>query len=203
DHASGVNAIHALSYLIPKVEAITDYANGITASVGIVSGGTAKNTVPEQAEITIDTRFETAAAAAEVVAKLEALVADPFAGCQGFPARLRSATFELVGGVTRPPMEPSAGNQALRRAYEPHASAAGLKIGAAPLQGGGSDANLLAGLGVACIDGLGPYGKYYHRVQEWSSLTSLRQRTQALASYLAAELEGLSANGPRNREQAV
>ncbi len=187
DHAAGVNAIHALTYLVHKVEALTDYAGGVTANVGLISGGTAKNTVPEQAQMTIDTRFVTTASADEVVAKIEAMLADPFAGCSGFPERLRRTKFVLEGGVTRPPMEPTPGNEALRKAYEAHALATGLKGGAAPLQGGGSDANILAGLGVPCIDGLGPYGKFFHRVQEWSSLTSLRQRTQALASFLAQQ----------------
>ncbi len=192
DHAAGINAIHALTYLVPRVEALTNYETGVTANVGLISGGTAKNTVPEQAQMTIDTRFETAAAADEVVAKLRAMVADPFAGASDVVERLRQAKFELSGGVTRPPMEPTPGNHKLREAYEPHAIAAGLKVGAAPLQGGGSDANLLAGLGVPCIDGLGPYGQYFHRVQEWSSLSSLLRRTQALASFLGQQLAQMS-----------
>ena len=95
--------------------------------------------------------------------------------------------FELVGGITRPPMEATHATQELRARYERHAAAVGLQIGEAPLQGGGSDANLLAARGVPCIDGLGPAGRHYHRVDEWSSLDSLRRRTQALALFLAEE----------------
>ncbi len=57
-------------------------------------------------------------------------------------------------------------------------------MGEAPLQGGGSDANLLAANGVPVIDGLGPFGKHFHKVEEWSSLSSLQKRTEALASFL-------------------
>jgi acetylornithine deacetylase/succinyl-diaminopimelate desuccinylase-like protein len=78
-------------------------------------------------------------------------------------------------------------SQRLRLAYEPYAAAMGLQVGEAKLQGGGSDANLLVALGVPCIDGLGPFGEFFHQVTEWCSLTSLRRRTAALAWFLAEQ----------------
>lgn len=185
NHAAGVNAIHALALLIDGIEAMTDYARGVTLNVGTIEGGTAKNTVPEAARIQVDARFERVADAERVEAALRALARDPFAGVPHAPARLRSATIEVSGGVTRPPMEASPATQRLRAAYEPYAAAAGLQVGECPLQGGGSDANLLAAAGVPCIDGLGPYGQFFHETREWSSLTSLRRRTAALAWFLA------------------
>jgi len=187
DHRSGVNAIHALALLIPGIEAMTDYERGLTLSVGLVSGGTAKNTVPDRASCTIDARFETVADADAVVERLRGLTRDPFAGIEGVPERLRQIRVEVEGGVTRPPMEATPASQRLRLRYEAHAAAAGLGGGEAPRQGGGSDANLLAARGVPCIDGLGPAGQFFHRVEEWSSLESLRRRTQALATFLACE----------------
>lgn len=183
-HEDGISAIHAVALLIPRVEALTDYARGVTVSVGLIEGGTAKNTVPEEASFVIDTRFERVSDAEEVVAKLEALVARPFEGLEGVPDKLHQVEMRLEGQVTRPPMEPTPVSQALRLRYEAHAAACGLKVGEAPLQGGGSDANLLAAAGVPCIDGLGPWGRHFHKVQEWSSLDSLRRRTAALARYL-------------------
>lgn len=187
DHASGVNAIAALCHLVPRIEALTDYDRAITANVGLIEGGTAKNTVPEHASCVIDTRFETLADADAVKASLQALAAAPWDA--SVPQRLRAATVVLGGEITRPPMEPSAASQALRRRYEAHAAAAGLGVGEAPRQGGGSDANLLAAHGVPCIDGLGPFGKCFHKPQEWSSLSSLRLRTAALACFLAASVD--------------
>jgi len=189
-HAEGVSAIAVLSRLVLAAEAITDYARGITVNVGIIEGGTAKNTVPDHARCVIDARFLTVADAEEVVARMQALAADPFAGQAHVPERLREATVELRGGIARPPMEVQPGTQALRLRYERHAAAAGLAVGEAPRQGGGSDANLLAAHGVPCIDGLGPAGAHFHNPQEWSRLSSLRQRTQALASMLAEDAAG-------------
>jgi glutamate carboxypeptidase len=187
DHKAGVNAIHALALLVLRIEAMTDYARGVTLNVGTIEGGTAKNTVPERASCQIDARFETVADSERVTAALQALCADPFAGMNDVPERLRGVRVELTGGVTRPPMEPIAASQALRLRYEPYAAALGLQVGEAKLQGGGSDANLLVALGVPCIDGLGPYGEFFHQTTEWCSLTSLRRRTAALAWFLAEQ----------------
>ena len=189
DHRAGINAIHALALMVGRIEAMTDYGRGVTLNVGLIEGGTAKNTVPERASCQIDARFETVADAEQVGAALQSLARDPFAGMDPalVPERLRGVRVELSGGVTRPPMEPIAASQQLRLAYEPYASAQGLQVGEAKLQGGGSDANLLVALGVPCIDGLGPYGDFFHQVTECCSLTSLRRRTAALAWFLAEQ----------------
>ena len=184
-HREGLNAIHALALMIPTIEALTDYNAGVTVNVGLMSGGTAKNTVPEQAECTIDCRFETKADGEMLHQKLKALCDEPFAAGVA-PDKLKDVRFTLSGGISRPPMEKSAQSDSLRQEYEFFAQQAGLKIGEAPLQGGGSDANLLSAFGVPSIDGLGPFGKHFHKVQEWSSLESLRKRTVALCWYLAA-----------------
>jgi glutamate carboxypeptidase len=178
-HAEGRNAIHALALAIPRLAAITDYARGITVNVGLVSGGTSKNTVPDAAHADIDLRFERPEDGDALVAKLtEALDIDRSGPLEG-------TTLALEGRIARPPMAPSEASTTLRLAYEEHAAAAGLGVGEAPLQGGGSDANLIAARGTPCIDGLGPFGKRFHSVEEWSSLDSLRRRTQALACFLA------------------
>jgi len=186
EHANGVNAIHALALLIPEVEALTNYERGTTVNVGLVEGGTAKNTVPGQASCTIDVRVTTMTEAEHVTQTLQQLNANPFANTATLPERFQSVRCELQGGIMRPPMEATPQNQQLRKRYEAFAKTQRLSVGEAPLQGGGSDANLLAACGVATIDGLGPYGKFLHSPKEWSSLSSLCQRTKALACFLAS-----------------
>lgn len=179
-HADGINAIHALALLVPQVEALTDYDAGTTVNVGLIEGGTARNTIPDRAQCTIDARFVTAEASARLLEGLEAL-----SEAGALPERLRAARIEVDAAVKRPPMETTPAMKALAERYGGHARAVGLAAGPAPLQGGGSDANLLAAAGVPCIDGLGPYGKHFHRRDEWCDLDSLRRRTQALATFLA------------------
>lgn len=188
-HAEGVNAIHALSLVIPRVEALTDYARGLTLNVGLVEGGTAKNTIPDEASCQVDVRFERGEDVERVEAFFASLQRAPFEGVDErlLNDRVRKASLEVTGGVSRPPMEATEATQRLRLRYEAHARAAGLKTGECPLQGGGSDANLLAARGVPVIDGLGPWGKHFHKVEEHSSLESLRRKTQALAAFLLEE----------------
>lgn len=184
-HGEGVNAIHGLSLLVPRIEGLTDEARGVSLNVGLFRGGTAKNTVPDHATIEIDGRFVRGEDGPWLLDTLAAIVADPFEGREPSPPRLRALRFALGGGITRPPMEPTERTQALRAAYEARAAAAGLGVGEAPLQGGGSDACLLAAAGVPSLDGLGPYGRHFHDRKEWCSLESLRRRTEALATFLA------------------
>ena len=183
-HEDGVSAIHALSLIIQKVEAFTDYAAGTTVNVGLVKGGTSKNTVPESAECGIDIRVTSREAGERVMAALENIASDPFGGSDVYPPKLGKVGVQLENVLFRPPMESTPASKSLRETYETFAQREGLGTGAAPLQGGGSDANLLSANGVPCIDGLGPYGKFMHSPKEWSSLESLRKKTRALAGFL-------------------
>ncbi|MBX3270130.1 MAG: M20/M25/M40 family metallo-hydrolase [Sandaracinaceae bacterium] len=178
-HADGVNAIAALAEVIGRVEAATDYARGITFNVGLVEGGTSTNTVPERARCRVDARFAAPEDGAQLEASLRAAIAAPRTG------RLAQAHLTLEGGVNRPAMAPTAASRALAARYALHAAASGLGTGEAPLQGGGSDANLLAAHGVPVIDGLGPAGAGAHQRAERCSLPSLARKTDALARFLA------------------
>jgi glutamate carboxypeptidase len=183
-HEKGVNAIHALSLLIPQIEALTDYEKGVTVNVGLMNGGTSKNTVPPNASCTIDARFLTTADAEAFEDKLQALVEKPLGN-----ERLKDANFRVSGNVTRPPMETTDEIQALCARYGEHAKSVGLGSGQAPRQGGFSDSNLIAALGIPTVDGLGPWGEGAHSVDEWCSLKSLLKRTQALALFVAEEAQ--------------
>ncbi|MGF1467705.1 MAG: M20/M25/M40 family metallo-hydrolase [Sandaracinaceae bacterium] len=186
-HAEGVSAIHGLSLIVPRLEAITDPGRGVTVNVGLVEGGTAKNTVPDRARAEVDARFVDPADGPPLEAAVRSAVQAPWP--PDAPAQLARLEVRRTGGITRPPMTATVGSQALRRRYEAHAAAVGLRTGEAPRQGGGSDANLLSGAGVPSIDGLGPYGRHFHRTDEWSSLDSLRRRTAALARFLHEEAQ--------------
>lgn len=181
-HADGVNAIEALALVLPKVGELTDYDRGLTFNVGLVRGGSSANTVPAEARCDIDSRLIDPADDPRGVAALERVVAEA-----ELPARLAGATLELKGLYHRPPMVDTHESRELMRRYGAQAVKVGLSDQDAPLQGGGSDANLLAAAGVPVIDGLGPSGSGIHRTDERCSLDSLRRRTIALARFLAAE----------------
>ena len=189
DHKSGVNAIHALALLIPQVEALTDYSLGTTVNVGTIAGGSSKNTVPAEARCVIDVRVAEASESQRIQGALERLAANPLAGAPDAPEHLTQVSVELTGGMRRPPMEATPRSRQLCEEYGRQAAKVGLGSGEAPLQGGGSDGNSLSACGVPTIDGLGPFGKAFHSPDEWSSLDSLRRRTQALACFLVGSGE--------------
>jgi glutamate carboxypeptidase len=57
-HKEGANALWALARFVDRAQGLTDYARGVTVNVGKVTGGTSKNTVPDEAEALVDLRFE-------------------------------------------------------------------------------------------------------------------------------------------------
>lgn len=176
-HKDGANAIWALAKFVDAAQTLTDYARGVTVNVGSFTGGTSKNTVPEQASCALDLRYETVADAEALVAHLRAAAAraaDAVAGVR----------CEVTGGANRLPLERTAESAALRDEYAACARASGLGDGEAPLLGGGSDANTVAPLGVPAIDGLGPRGAGFHTTDEHVELASFVPKAEALVRFL-------------------
>jgi glutamate carboxypeptidase len=96
---------------------------------------------------------------------------------------LPGAQLATRGGWNRPPMTRT---PAIASAFERArriGSALGLDLseGAA---GGGSDANFVAALGAAVLDGLGPRGDGAHSSQEFVEIDSLAERAMLLAALL-------------------
>jgi glutamate carboxypeptidase len=178
-HREGVNAIWALTRFIDLAQQLTDYARGTTVNVGMITGGTSRNTVPARAECKIDLRYETVADAERLVVALHDAAVRAAADVPG-------ARIELAGGAGRLPLERTAASAALRDEYAACARAAGLGDGEAALLGGGSDANTVAPLGVPAIDGLGPRGAGFHTTDEYVELATFTPKAEALVRFLLA-----------------
>ena len=57
------------------IEAMTDYARGVTTTVGLISGGTAPNIVPQHCRFAVDLRVETPPTARSYEAAIMGLAA--------------------------------------------------------------------------------------------------------------------------------
>jgi glutamate carboxypeptidase len=180
-HRDGVNAIWALARFIEGAQRATDYAKGVTVNVGKISGGTSKNTVPDDASAEIDLRFETRADAESLLASLHEHAARVMAEMPG-------AILHLEGGVARLPLERTAASAALLERYRVAAERAGLGGGEAALIGGGSDASTSHAMGIASIDGLGPRGAGFHTKDEHIIVASLVPKAEALMRFLLAHV---------------
>jgi glutamate carboxypeptidase len=185
DPGKGVSAIRELARQIIAVEALHDLDRGVSVNVGVVSGGTRPNVVPEEAVAIVDVRAPTLDDAARIDAAFKAL--RPI---------LPGARLVVTGGFERPPMERSAGVIAL---YE-HAQAAAAALGQTIAEGGtggGSDGNLTAALGVPTLDGLGGVGDGAHAIHEHVELDKLVPRTALLAALIARLLSPEGTLPPR------
>lgn len=171
----GVNAIWALSRFVDRVQGLSSQDAGVTVNVGKFEGGTSKNTVPAAARAELDLRFPTKAASDELWTKLHG--ATEGLGVDG-------ATVKVEAGPGRLPMEKLPGTDALLQRYGGCAKAHGLAADEAPRQGGGSDGNTAAAMGIPTIDALGPRGKGFHTPDEYIEVGTLISRAQALADFL-------------------
>jgi glutamate carboxypeptidase len=161
-HAAGPPA--ALARFVDRAQELTDYARGVTVSVGTIEG------TEDRAAALFDLRFVTS----DDGRGLERALAD----------LARALGVKTSGGIARAPLERSPANVALCREYGEHARAAGLGDGEAGLIGGGSDASTTAAIGIPSIDGLGPRGSGFHTHDELIEIPTLTRRLEALARFL-------------------
>lgn len=165
DHAKGVSAIREILHQAQALEAMTDYAAGITFNVGRIEGGTNRNVVPERASLQADFRVVSEAQAQRILDWVRAVT----------PV-VDGVRLEVEAALNRPPFERSAGVEHLLARARRIAAATGFALDEVPLTGGGSDGNFTAALGVPTLDGLGAEGDGAHTLDEYITLASLPQR---------------------------
>jgi glutamate carboxypeptidase len=172
DPRAGASAVRELARQILRLEALQDLERGISLNVGVVSGGTRPNVVPDLATASIDVRVPEMADAARLDAAIRALRPE-----------LPGTRLEIRGGVERPPLERTPAVMAL---YE-HARAVAAELGRALGEGstgGGSDGNFTAALGVPTLDGLGAVGDGAHALHEHVVVADLPWRAALVAGLI-------------------
>jgi glutamate carboxypeptidase len=168
-HQDGRSAIRAIAKLILEIEAMTDYARDVTTSVGLVSGGTGVNVVPQFATAEVDLRVPDAATGEELCQRILGLRTDE-----------PDVKVTITGGLNRPPYGKNAGIAKLFDHAAGIAREIGFTLEDVPLTGGGSDGNFTAALGVPTLDGLGADGYGAHTDYEHILVSSLVQRARLL-----------------------
>ena len=168
-HEKGRSAIREMARQVLAIEAMTDYARGITTTVGKISGGTAPNVVPEHCSITADLRVRDADAGREMAAKILGLrPVDP------------GVEITVTGGMNRPPFEKSPAIAALLGHAQGLAREIGFDLADTAMTGGGSDGNFTAALGVPTLDGLGIDGDGAHTHWEHALISSVEPRLRLM-----------------------
>lgn len=172
-HQDGRSAIREAARQILAIEAMTDYAQGVTTNVGMVSGGTAANVIPQHCRFSVDLRVTNAADGERYSAAI-----------LGLAAHDSDVRLTIVGGMNRPPYVKSEGVQRLYNHARAVAVELGFDLGEVPLTGGGSDGNFTAALGVPTLDGLGIDGDGAHTLHEYGLVSSIEPRRKLMARLL-------------------
>jgi glutamate carboxypeptidase len=162
DTARGRSAVSALAREIIRIESLADGRPEMTSVVTTVHAGGAANTLPGEAEATLDIRSSDPA---DLTLALERLTTGgPYDG----------VTIEILDRGTWPPMPRSA---TLAEAALRHSAELGLTVGE-QLSGGVSDGCWTGASGVPSLDGLGPVGALDHTPGEWIELETLERRVE-------------------------
>jgi len=177
----GRNAILPLADLATRLADLSDPERGAILTVGILRGGTARQVVPEHAELHLDLRAADDAAAAA----LEHAVRQ---AAKEVEARHPGAALTVKGGITRPTF-PDAMGRDLHAIYAEEAAALGLEVPAVVTRGG-SDGSFAAALGCPTLDGLGPVCADTCSRRERILLSSLPQRAALFARLIVRIGEG-------------
>ena len=172
-HHKGKSAIRAMAEVILQIEGFTDYARGITTNVGLVSGGTGVNVIPEHCTANADLRVRDLDAAAEMERRFHALAASD-----------SDVEITVTGGIHRPPFVRGPHVEALFAKAVAVAARMGVRLESDSLSGGGSDGNFTAANGIATLDGLGIDGDGAHTNHEHLLYSSIEPGTRLMMGLL-------------------
>ncbi len=169
DPDKGRNAIVAMAEIVLAINALNDPARGITTNVGLIAGGTARNTVAEECMIEVDLRFCDQTSAGEMEARIKAL-----------KSSRPDIETSVTGKITRPPF---VRGRAVDLVFDKAAAIAkeiGFKLESAARVGGGSDGNFTVAMGIPTLDGLGVDGDGAHTNHEYMLFSSIEPHTRLL-----------------------
>jgi len=168
-HHKGKSAIRAMAEVILEIEGFTDYKRGITTNVGLVSGGTGVNVIPEHCTVNADLRVCDLDAAAEMERRFRALKASD-----------ADVEITVTGGIHRPPFARGPHVDELFAMAAAVAARMGTELLSDGLSGGGSDGNFTAAKGIATLDGLGIDGDGAHTNHEHLLYSSIEPGTRLM-----------------------
>jgi len=157
-HHEGANAIVALSQIVPKIAALTDYGRNLTVNVGWISGGGPINRVPHRAACEVNIRAfdeDVLESALETIRALLATPSEVHAVSDGFPSGVK---MEILSRNPTWPSQPA--TEALIGVWQKVAARLGLSLDVES-RGGLSDGNYLSRF-IPVLDGLGPFGRNGH-----------------------------------------
>lgn len=172
----GANAVLEAAHKIIELEKYKDTKWGITSNCGIINGGSAANTVPEECTVTVDFRFPDKAALDEIEAFVKEVAEI---------SHVAGTSCEVVRISHRPAMVKSELNVKLLEKINEIYSDCELPVLEAGSSRGGSDAAYTTNAGIPTVDNLGVLGDRIHSVDEHAYLFSMKESILRIATVAA------------------
>ena len=167
----GISAIAEAAHKVLELEKMKSI-DGLTCNCGIISGGTAENTVPEECRFTADIRFSSNDELNAARKLVYDIAAHSYVG----------GTCSLVERSIRPAMEETDKNIELLDKINAINVENGLPILTSRMSLGGSDAAYTTEAGIPTVDSIGVAGDFIHTVREYGIVSSLNEATKRLAA---------------------
>lgn len=181
---AGVNATVEVAAQVARIAALGAPDLGTSVTPTILVGGTTENTVPDRAEVVVDSRATSAAEQERVDHDLRAL-----------SPSLHGARLEVLGGINRPPLARALADP-LADLVDEVCDDLGLDRPGRAAVGGASDGNFTAGMGILTLDGLGATGSGAHARDEHVLAPGLVPRHRVVAGLLERLLVDRAAIDP-------
>ncbi|MFZ5516068.1 MAG: M20 family metallopeptidase [Candidatus Zhuqueibacterota bacterium] len=162
----GIDAVNELAHWILSLRELSDLKKGVYVNSGIVKGGLSVNSVPGEAEISVETRFVDMESGIEIDKKIRSMMDHPFN---------EGIKVHIEGGIKRPPMIPSEKTGKLCEIIEAVGREFQVDVKWAT-SGGGSDASFAAALGIPAVCGLAAVGGNLHSELEYVETQDLESR---------------------------
>jgi glutamate carboxypeptidase len=170
----GAHAILELAHQIIALHKLNGLVPGVTVNADVIGGGTVHNVIPDEAWTEIDVRVIDPSGAAALQRALDEIPKH---------TTIPGTRVELSGRFKYPPMAKTPATALLVEFARGVAHELGFDVKDAAT-GGASDANVIAGLGVPVLDGLGPVGGLDHSPDEYIEADSIVPRTALVAGLI-------------------
>lgn len=171
----GASAITEAAHKILRLEKMKD-RDGITCNCGLINGGTAPNTVPDNcafiAEIRFNSNEEWQTAEKEIYSVAE-------------KSFVEGTKCKVIKVSSRPSMDKSERNFELLDELNEIYAECSLPVLTARQSLGGSDAAQVTCSGIPCVDSIGVAGDKIHTPEEYAVLSSLTEAAKRLAAVCA------------------
>lgn len=170
----GASAVVEMARWITELDKLNNYEIGTSINTGVISGGIARNVIPDSSFAQVDLRFKCENERFKVEKKMEEMSKNP--------SKYGTIGSYIMKGM-RPPMNANDKTMEIYNRLDNIGQSLGIDMSWTQT-GGGSDGNYTAALGIPTIDGMGPVGGGSHGDSEYLEIDTVEPRCELLKKFI-------------------